>query len=245
MTGILEGAAGSLGGHWALTAAEVGISERHAIVRAALAMQDFVLGRRYAVIFAGRSGSGKSVLAKYLAGDTKMIDYRRSEGVENVGARIKAGRLGITVWPGQASPARTRGILHTVDKHNAIGIVYVVCNGLTHTWEPEAPRILASRGLDTIEKYQERQRQEEVSAFNELRHYVKLLLRGHNKASWMVIAVTKADLWSDHLEDCANFYEYDPTSPFVQATEELLKGNRGMVKGQNPRNEANGRLGAV
>jgi hypothetical protein len=206
-------------------AAEIAIAQRGPIADRIDAIQAFILKRNYPIVFAGVSGAGKSVLADYLSGRVRDRQYqlpRRSEKAVKETCKTKDGRLGIVVWPGQDSPARAKAINDTLGATRVVGLVYVVSYGLTYLWQPAVASAWANGGIGTIKQYQERQRDEELKAFREVSTYVKLL-QAKDKLSWIIVAVTKADIWWPEVSECYKYYEGDAQSPFVDAATDLIR----------------------
>jgi hypothetical protein len=228
-SGLLTGVEAAIGlamthGHWAIKpATELVVAQRQAIIMAVEDLWTILSRRKYPIVVAGLSGTGKSVLAGYLSGRIQPGHSHlphRSEKREQGRCMTENGRIAISVWPGQDSPARAQAMRETLKGSKTVGLVYVVSNGLTYLWEPHAQTMWARKGVDSIEKYQKYQRALEVRDFEQVTTSFKQMAL--DKASWMMVAVTKADLWWDRVADCAEFYEFNEKSPFVKATNDLF-----------------------
>jgi hypothetical protein len=169
-------------------------------------------------------GIGKSTLFQHLTLEAYRHGYlppQRSQTQEK-GRLPEKPRVALSVVPGQHATPR----LSTLDallsgKDPVDGIIHVVANGFVATREAQARDVLVSEGLGTIEEYTAHFRRSEIDDLNSICDLIRGSIRRTKKPSWMIVAVTKADLFAEFLPSVAAYYSTDPSSPFVKRLEQL------------------------
>jgi len=229
-----------------IQAVKAGIKHRKSIWQF---INNKLLGEQKKVAFFGAAGAGKTVLFDYLSGIAYKQDYhppvtsQRSEKTikkipKDSPHGIPKRRLGYIVIPGAESTPRFETIDDLLDKHHGVfGIVHVVCNGFTAIRQEDAKRVLINQyNLKTIQDFRDYQKQEELKDLDLTCNFVKESIRKYNQPKWMIIALTKVDLYYDALETNIEVY-----SPLFQKSEFSIKLN----ELQNSVGKANFRLELV
>ena len=190
-----------------------------------------LLGEKREIAFFGAAGAGKTVLLDYLSGIAYKQDYQppgTSQRAEKTKEKIPKDsshnipkrRLSCIVIPGDESTPRFETTDDLLDKHHGVfGIVHVVCNGFTAIRQEDAKRILINN-LKTIQDFRDYQKQEELKDLDLTCNFVKESIRKYDQPKWMIIALTKVDLYYDTLETDMEAY-----SPLFKTSEFSIKLN--------------------
>lgn len=200
----------------AISALKAGIKHRKSIWQF---INNKLLGEKKEVAFFGAAGAGKTVLLDYLSGIAYKQGYYppgTSQRAEKTKGKIPKDslhsipkrRLGCIVIPGAESTPRFETIDDLLDKHHGVfGIVHVVCNGFTAIRNEDAKRVLINQyNLKTVQDFRDNQKQEELKDLDLTCNFVKESIRKYNQPKWMIIALTKADLYYDTLETDMEVY---------------------------------------
>jgi hypothetical protein len=198
------------------------------------------------VAITGAAGSGKSVLFDAIAGRIGIGGYGsdgkggygppgKSGGPENhrVVTRSPRGktRSQICVVPGQLSDPRSAAIDDLFrNGRYPTGVIYAAPWGFTTTWEPRVEDVITNflstptkaLSLDELREYH---LNAEVSDFEDICSLLRDAWKNTAKDCWLIIAVTKTDLfWGQH-KDAQAYYIPGPDpakdSSFSQVLRDL------------------------
>jgi hypothetical protein len=167
----------------------------------------------------GMAGTGKTVLVDHLRKGLSL-GYRpkgQSYKVEHERRALGDLRLRTVIVPGQPSGDRA-DTLHKWKNKTVHGVIHVMANGYrTRRDTTKLHEDLTKAG--SIEAYVRAERDVEVTAFIQDFGFYEDLFRQH-RTRWILIAVTKADLYWDKREEANAFYHYAQTT-FGQAIHDL------------------------
>lgn len=202
--------AGATAAAWSVDAIKAAV-EHHEVAAGALKkLWRWTRGRRVAVT--GSAGAGKTVLLRYLAEEIG-IGYQRpptSQDLEHAEAKTPQGwRLKMTTIPGQEGKPQNKGIDRLFDSRffrgPADGVIHVVANGFLslRSNEAESEIVTASGpGGDEIDAVRKARLQTELDDLHLFCEHIRTShRRNKKKPSWVIIAVNKADLYLDEIED--------------------------------------------
>jgi energy-coupling factor transporter ATP-binding protein EcfA2 len=214
------------GGSWILPAAGEAYKHREEILSLWESIVAKLFGEKKTVAFTGHAGAGKTVLFDHLTGTAFKAGYvppqtSRDEETGKIAAVGKRIRL-VTI-PGQNAPPRFDAIQELFSaKHSVTGVVHVVANGFVETRDATARAALINdAGLDTTEKYRAAQLESELKDLDETCELVRQAIRQHRTPKWMVVAVTKVDLFYAKLDNARTYYSPHGTSAFAKRLAEL------------------------
>jgi len=188
----------------------------------------FLLGRKSRIAFTGVSGTGKTVLFDCLTGLALKQDYSppklSSREEERGRLDAKKKRIALTVVPGQAaSTTRIDTLEKLFDPEDPVeGVVHVVANGFIEVRGVTAREALAREvGLDTLEKFRNEQLNEELSHLSELCQDIRRCQNKSRRPKWVLVAVTKADLFLPQIENARLYYSPASNSAFASRLKQL------------------------
>lgn len=181
----------------------------------------FLKGKRIA--FLGTSGVGKTVLLDYLKGKAYKRRYAPtnalSENVEIETLTYADRKTTIVVVPGQRSRQRIVSF-NELRRKPVDGIVYVVSNGFATVRDPNVIGSLRSLCSD-VNAYRQYKRREELEDLNEVSQLVSDSWVTHKKPTWMLVAPTKFDLYTDQINETFSYYAPGGNSEFVKMIEKI------------------------
>ncbi|QZL08694.1 hypothetical protein K2224_37200 (plasmid) [Streptomyces sp. BHT-5-2] len=169
------------------------------------------------IAITGEAGAGKTVLYDALAqtirtgdGDsTRSPDSEKHRAVFRSGSR--RAQASVVVIPGQASAERERALAATMGgTASPHGIIHVVCWGHNRTWRrPEQRAIEEALRAENPDVDKESVRdwhlRKEVEDFRDLCERI-IDQRAARRLRWMLIAVTKCDLYWDRIDEARDHY---------------------------------------
>lgn len=173
------------------------------------------------IVFTGQAGAGKSVLLDFLKGEGFKQGYKPpkpSQSVEKGKVRKSNKQMAISVLPGDNQNPRLQGINEIfLDKKAVDGVIHVVCNGFIDVRDPTAREVLINdQKIDTIEKFRQVQLSEELKDLDETCKVLRQSIQKHRTPKWMLIAVTKIDLFYDTLDVVRAYYSPNGSSEFAK-----------------------------
>jgi len=174
--------------------------------------------RRYpTVAVTGMTGVGKSQLADRLARRTS------GDGVAEVGSAVmerrtrRSARLQgfrFLVVPGDNAATRLGALDQVFHDEPVDGVIHVVANGCA------TPRRTAGTTGKAVATREE-QLAAELEDWTITAHRIASMAVRRDRPVWLVIAVTKADLYADELDDVLHYYSPGSGSPFGDKVDEL------------------------
>ena len=169
------------------------------------------------VAVTGMTGVGKTQLADRLA--------RRNsgDGVAEVGSAVMERRtrrsprlhgFRFLVVPGDNAATRLGALDEVFHDEPVDGVIHVVANG-----HATPRRTAGTTGAATATR--EQQLAAELEDWAITSHRIASMAVRRDKPVWLVIAVTKADLYADELEDVVHYYSPGSGSPFGDKIDDL------------------------
>lgn len=188
-------------------------------------IENHLLGKKYCIAFIGAPGAGKTVLLDHLTGQGFRPDYKlpdTSLSPETATVPVKRKRLAITVVPGTGVPSRIDALEELFHGKKIVdGVILVIANGYLSLREEPVKQELVRRGLTSISEYRKSQSSEELRILREVCEEIRKSIRKIRKPSWMIVALTKVDLYYDELQECWEKYSPSGESKFVETIETL------------------------
>jgi len=180
------------------------------------------------VLLTGMQGVGKTVLFDYLTGKAYKPNYRpptESSKSLDSGRLREAKRVGLHVMPGQDSQPRIDAALETIlGKAPPDGIVHVLANGFATTRGDGSSDVVREMAkLKTVGQYQKIQRKYEYSELDEVCRWIGQAHRKARKPAWVILAVTKYDLFPNELSLVHDEYFPGGRGGAVKRMEELTR----------------------
>lgn len=189
----------------------------------------------------GMRGAGKSVIYKALVGQTgeQYRKTRESKRVERgrikiagAGARLRAK---VSVLPGQRGSGPRRKELERLFSHGnyPLGVIHVVNWGFEEVWDLDG-RSQILKTLDRLGKpgslsgvCEHLRTTQELEDFTRTSRLLKEAWAGMTDEIWLIIAVTKCDLYWDHIDEVGKYYipgdDPDNDSTFSAALRLLIE----------------------
>jgi GTPase SAR1 family protein len=205
---------------WILPAAEQLYAHREDIQSNFQKASNWLLGEKRTIVITGLPGVGKTVLSDYLTDVAYKKGYAspvKSEDLETRKTSIEKQRLDFKVIPGQdASPQRNHALdqFFNDDETSSIdGVIHVVANGMSRVSSGFSQQFRAGT-VTNLQDYQRERLEEEIKDLSEVCELIRRSFRKKMKPSWLLVAVTKVDLYYDTLETARDRYSIQGQSEF-------------------------------
>ncbi|WP_327415341.1 hypothetical protein [Streptomyces sp. NBC_01233] len=174
---------------------------------------------RHTLAFTGESGAGKTMLFGALSeGGARLGGQETTKSLTaELGHRsLILGSLRIRVSalvvPGQVAQERDRAMNRILSEHTSPkGIVHVVCWGHNKVWNRSNQNVLEraardSSGALTPESIRAWHLEKELADFEQLCDRINETRAAERSLRWLVVAVSKADLYWDRIEEVRDYY---------------------------------------
>jgi hypothetical protein len=172
------------------------------------------------IVVTGMSGAGKTVISRMLQGlvDSRYKKTEKSEDTERRKVKIASGgnsvRARIYVLPGDTYSTERPRWVGRLFKHGnyPTGVVHVVDWGMAEMWDPggrqEVLNTLQERNQQTnlASVRDEIRTNLELADFRRTSNLLKSAWADKGDEVWLVIAVTKCDLYWPQISDARKYY---------------------------------------
>lgn len=210
---------------WLLPAAKEAYKSREEIASVWERIDATLFGRKKNIAFTGMAGVGKTVLFDHLSGKAYMPGYTpppKSESAERGKIAAQKKRLRVSVIPGQPAFPRMEELDKLFRGKKAVdGVVHVAASGFIDLRNAAAESALVEAGVNTIAAFRKSQLQRELDDLNDTCEIIRQAIYKHRKPAWMLIAVTKADLYYGEVAEVERYYSPDGISKFIDRLKEL------------------------
>jgi hypothetical protein len=131
--------------------------------------------------------------------------------------------MAISVLPGQDDSPRLQGLDEIfLGKHGVDGVIHVVSNGFIEERSAVArDSIIKESNLQTVEQFQQYQIKKELEDLDKTCEIIRQSIHKHQKPKWLLVAVTKVDLFYDKLGEVNEYYSPNGKSAFTNRLKEL------------------------
>lgn len=185
-----------------------------------------LVGVKSQIAITGMAGVGKSVLFEHLTGAAYERDHpmppQPTRVVEKGRILARKKRIYLTTIPGQLTDFRYIDSQEAFEgKRPVVGVIHVTANGFATNRKPSIRADLIKSGVKTVHQYQAHQIQQEVEDLKTACEMIRRSSLKHRKRIWMVVAVTKCDLFASDLELVESYYSPHGKNPFVDELKTL------------------------
>lgn len=192
------------------------------------------------VLVTGRAGVGKSVLAAHYHGEANSHDWNLPSTSPDI--EVKPISIGdwtklVYVVPGQDSKERSIALDLAFNRVSDLeGVIHVVDWGFTAVRDETIKREMINNGIDTTEKFRERNLRLEIDDFRLMIDRIITSKTNNRGPKWLVIAVNKVDLYLDKIEEAKSHYHPSINSEFTKEIHKLFSsvGNNNIKVGCIP-----------
>ncbi|WP_206422601.1 GTPase domain-containing protein [Nocardioides pantholopis] len=178
---------------------------------------DLVQHRYPTVAVTGMTGVGKSELVDHLCG-RESEDGVPESGSAVLERRVRRGRrlrgFRFRVVPGENAATRLGALDEVFHDDPVDGVLHVVANGLATGRRPAG-----TTGALQVDR--EEQLARELEDWTVTAHRIAAMAVRRNRPTWLVVVVTKADLFADSVEEVVRSYSPGSGTPFGDRLDEL------------------------
>lgn len=216
---------------WGLTpvivsAAEMAYEHRGKIAGLWQRIADHFKSQKRSIAFTGRAGVGKTVLFDYLRGTAYARGYMPplpSEAVETGIVKAPGLRIDLSVVPGDPSTPRREALADLFTPDDPVdGVVHVVSNGFVELRSEYSSEVGAEAAKpDAIEKFRKHQKRLELEDLGETCEAIRDAIRRSKQPSWVIVAVTKIDLFYAELAKARDYYSPRSKGAFAKRLRKL------------------------
>jgi hypothetical protein len=209
---------------WILPVAEQLYANREDIQNNFQKVSNWLLGEKSTIVITGLPGVGKTVLSDYLTDVAYKRGYTsplKSEDLETRKTSIQKQRLDFKVIPGQDSPQRHNALdqFFNDDETSSIdGVIHVVANGMSRVGSEFSQQLRVGTSL---QDYQLERLDEEIEDLSKICDLIRKSFRKKRKPAWLLVAVTKVDLYYDTIETARDRYSIQGQSEFSDRIRKL------------------------
>ena len=207
---------------WILPVAKEAYENREEVANTWDKLRKVFDGKETTIAVTGLLGSGKSLLCDYLTGKAYQRDYQKpgkSEKLEKGKVSTKNLNIRLATVPGQDSPSKLQALDELFDQDAPIdGVIHVVANGFTNVRSAFGQELLTRKNALTI--YRKSQFEQEVEDLSHICELIRKSIRRSGKPKWLLVAVTKIDLYYDDIETARDRY-YHGESDFIERIQKL------------------------
>lgn len=177
-----------------------------------------LFGRRYpTVAITGMTGVGKSALADRLARragapTNSEVGSATMERRTRRGSRLHGFRF--RVVPGENAATRLGALDDVFHDEPVAGVLHVVADGFATPRRPAGTTGVAQRT-------REEQLAAELEDWSITAHRIAAMAVRREHPTWLIVAVTKADLFPDEVDEVVRYYSPGGDSPFAKKLDEL------------------------
>lgn len=206
---------------WILPLAQEAYANREEILSNWEKFKSWLQGQSMAIAVTGLPGAGKSVLCDYLSGKAYQQNYLtpgKSEELEESNISAKNLKIRLATVPGQDSPNKLVALDELFDQEFLLdGVIHVVANGYSTVRSAFATEVTEGAKIDN---YRQAQLASEINDLSDICERIRTSIRKTGKPTWMLIAVTKIDLYYDQIEKARDRY-HAGNSEFTQRIQQL------------------------
>lgn len=210
---------------WVLPAAKEAYQNREAIISAWEKIYAAIFGQKKNIAFTGMPGVGKTVLFHHLSGEAYKKSYTppgTSLSKESDKITAPQKRIHLTVVPGQEASPRFEALDTLFEGKKPVdGIIHVVANGFIEFRAEASEKVLVESGIDTTDKFRQHQLAIELKDLHSTCEIIRRAIHKNRKPKWMIIAVTKVDLYYNNIEQAAKYYSPAGDSDFTRRIKQL------------------------
>lgn len=209
---------------WILPVAEQLYANREDIQNNFQKVSNLLLGKKRTILITGLPGVGKTVLSDYLTD----VAYKKGYASPSISAKletrktsIEKQRLDFKVIPGQVSRQRNDALdqFFNDDEQSSIdGVIHVVANGMSRVGGEDSKQLRVGK---SFQDYQRERLDEEIEDLSEICDLIRKSYRKKHKPTWMLVAVTKVDLYYDTIETARDRYYIQGQSEFSNRLRQL------------------------
>jgi hypothetical protein len=212
---------------WLLPAAREAYKSREEIASGWGRIYATLFGGKKNIAFTGMAGVGKTVLFDHLTGTAYKPGYApppKSESAERGKIASRKKRLRVSVIPGQPAFPRLEELDKLFRGKKAVdGVIHVVASGFIDLRNAAAESALVETGVSTIKDFRRSQLLRELEDLEATCEIIRQAIYKHRKPAWMLLAVTKADLYYDEMAEVERYYSPDGRSRFIDRLKELQR----------------------
>lgn len=193
-------------------------------------IENFLWGVESEIAVTGVSGGGKTVLLHFLDGTAYEQGYEppsnsSQEVEEGSSPTTEKKRVSLSIIPGEGLAPRAEGLNKIFLGDTTVwGVLHIVPFGFPKIRGKYSIETLREQaGVKTLEEFRTYQLQQELHDLKETVDYVKQSFVKHKKPIWFMVVPTKADLYSDKINEAMERYSPDTNSEFAKVLDDAKR----------------------